>query len=122
VSNEIRIGGSAYGAIAAGTHANAEQHDVTISHVVGRDQGGGDAVLTALDTLRTLVEQNADRIPEASRVGKDLRSMTDEVKSPDSDWVMIRDAAVRIVGRVGMVGVVLEAANNVRELIEAMVR
>lgn len=122
MSNEIHIGGSAYGAIANGPKARAVQRDVSINHVVGGDEGGGDALLAALATLRALVEENADRIPEAARVRKDVRAIEEEATGPEADGPAMRDTIVRIIGRVGMVGTVLEAANNVRELIDALVR
>lgn len=121
MSNEINVGGSAYGAIANGAKARAAQRDVSINHVVGGDEGGSEALLAALADLRALVEQNADRIPEAGRVRKDLRSIENEVTSPETDRPAMIDTIVRIIGRVGMVGTVLEAANNLRELIETLV-
>jgi hypothetical protein len=121
VSNEIRIGGSAYGSIANGAGARAVQRDVTIKHSVGGDEGGGDALLSALETLRTLVEQHADRIPEASRVRKDLVLIETEAASPEVDRISMADSIKRVIGRVGTVGVVLEAANNLRELIETAI-
>jgi hypothetical protein len=120
VSNEIQVGGSAYGAIANGPKARAVQRDVSINHVVSGGEPDADAVLAALRALRLLVERNADRIPEASRVHKDLRSIEGEVSGPDADGPALLDTMARVIGRVGMVGTVLDAANNLRELIEAM--
>lgn len=118
MSNEINIGGSAYGAIANGPRARAVQRDVSINHAGGG--GGGGDFLSALAALRTLVDQNADQIPEAAKVRKDVQSIEAEAGSEEVDAHALRDTIVRIIGRVGMVGTVLEAANNVRELIEAM--
>ncbi|MFI6072464.1 DUF5955 family protein [Actinoplanes sp. NPDC051343] len=117
MSNEIRIGGSAYGAIANGPKARAVQRDVSINHA----GGGSEAFLSALAAFRTLVDQNADRIPEAAKVRKDAQSIEDEFRSPEIDAPAMRDTIVRIIGRVGMVGTVLEAANNLRELIDTLV-
>jgi hypothetical protein len=118
VSNEINIGGSAYGAIANGPKARAVQRDVSINHT----GGGGDGFLSALAAFRTLVDQNADRIPEAAKVRKDVQAIEAEATSDDPDRTAMLDTVKRIIGRVGMVGIVLDAANNLRELIEAMVQ
>jgi hypothetical protein len=119
VTNEINIGGSAYGAIANGPKAHAEQRDVSINHVVGGDEGGN--LLTALATLRDLMEQHANQIPEAARVRKDLAAIGTEAAGPDPDRPAMRDTILRVIARVGMVGTVLAAANDLREIIESLI-
>jgi hypothetical protein len=121
VSNEINIGGSAYGAIANGPHARAVQRDVSINHVVS---GGGDqdSLLAALGTLRELVERHTTLIPEAARVEKDLDTIETEAAVPDPDRPAMRDTVLRIIRRVGMVGTVLAAANDLRDIIESLVK
>jgi hypothetical protein len=120
VSNEINIGGSAYGAIANGPKARAEQRDVTIHHVVS---GGGDQtpLLASLATLRELVERNAALIPEAARVRKDLDAIEAEQAAAEPDPPAMRDTILRVIRRVGMVGTVLAAANDLRDIIESLV-
>jgi Family of unknown function (DUF5955) len=115
MSNEINIGGSAYGPIAAGRGARA---DVSINHV---GTGADDGVLAALATLRELVERHAAEIPEVARVHKDMDTLETETTHPQRDTVAMRDTIQRIVRRVGMVGTVLAAANDLRDVIESLI-
>jgi Family of unknown function (DUF5955) len=117
MSNEINIGGSTYGPIAAGRGARADQRDVSINHV---GAGTDDGVLAALVTLRELVERHAAEIPEVARVRKDMDTIETETTDPQRDTVAMRDTIQRIVRRVGMVGTVLAAANDLRDIIESL--
>jgi hypothetical protein len=118
MSNEVNIGGSAYGPIANGPRARAVQRDVTINRVGGED---GDALLAALATLRQLTDQYAALIPEVERVRRDTRAIETEVAEEKPDRSAMLDAIRRLIGRVAMVEPVLSAANNLRELIERVV-
>jgi hypothetical protein len=120
MSNEVNIGGSSYGPIANGPRARAVQRDVSINHVVGGG-GEGDALLASLATLREMVERHAVLIPEAARVLKDVDMIETEAKAPQIDPPAMRDTILRIIRRVGMVGTVLAAANDLRDLIENLV-
>ncbi|MFI5891872.1 DUF5955 family protein [Actinoplanes sp. NPDC051513] len=100
MSNEINIGGSAYGPIANGPRARAVQRDVTISRIGGED---GDALLAALATLRLVTDQHAALLPEVERVRKDLDSIATEAGAESPDTPAIRDTILRIIRRVGMV-------------------
>jgi len=113
MNNELFIGGDSYGPNAVGRGARAVQRNVSI----GRSDA--DPLTAAVETLRTLVDENSDRIPEAARVKKDIDALDNEVHDADPDRERLRDTVKRIVARVGMVGTVLAAANNVRTLIEA---
>jgi hypothetical protein len=121
VSNEINIGGSSYGPVANGPRARAVQRDTSINHVTGDDAGAGEALLASLAVLREMVEQYAAQIPEAGKVRKDLDSIQSEATGPDADQPAMRDTVLRIIRRVGMVGTVLAAANDLRDLIENLV-
>jgi antitoxin component HigA of HigAB toxin-antitoxin module len=116
--NEIHIGGSSYGPVAAGRDARASQRNVAINQVGG---GSDDALLSALASLRELVERHAAEIPEVDRVRKDTLALEREAVDEHRDPHAMRDAIVRIVGRVGMVGTILAAANDLREMIEGLV-
>ena len=118
MSNEINIGGSAYGPIAAGRDARASQRDVSINHL---GTGADDGVLAALATLRQLVEQHAAEIPEIARVRKDVDTLETETTQPQRDTVAMGDTIRRIIRRVGMVGTVLTAANDLRDVIENLI-
>jgi antitoxin component HigA of HigAB toxin-antitoxin module len=117
-SNEIHIGGSAYGPIAAGRGARASQHHVAFNQV---GNGSDDALLSALASLRELIEQHAAEIPEVDRVRRDTTELEREAVDEHRDPQRMRDTIVRIVGRVGMVGTILAAANDLREMIESIV-
>ena len=117
MSNEVNIGGSAYGPIANGPRARAVQRDVTIDWVGGDD---GDALLGALATLRQVTDQYAALIPEVERVRKDTDAIETEIAGKDPDGSALRDAVRRLIGRVALVEPVLSAANNLRELIERL--
>jgi hypothetical protein len=118
MSNEVNIGGSAYGPIANGPRARAVQRDVTIARTGGED---GDALLAALATLRQLTEQHAALIPEVERVRRDLATIETGAGDEDPDGPAMRDTILRVIRRVGMVEPVLSAANNLRELIERLI-
>lgn len=111
--NDLYIGGDSYGPNAVGRGARAVQRGVSI----GRAEA--EPLAAALDRLRELVDQHSDRIPEAARVKKDIDSLDNEAHDADPDTERLRDTINRIVARVGMVGTVLAAVNEVRELIEA---
>jgi Family of unknown function (DUF5955) len=114
VSNELHIGGNAYGPNAVGHRARAVQRDVTIGAVED------DRLRAALDTLRRLVEEHREQIPEADRVGKDLEAVDQEAHDADPDPDRLRDTVKRIIARVGMVGTVLVAADHLRETVESI--
>jgi hypothetical protein len=116
MSNEVNIGGSSYGPIANGPRARAIQRDVSINQVAG-----GESLLGSLAALRDLVERHAVLIPEAGKVRKDLDAIEVEAKSPEIDPPAMRDTILRVIRRVGMVGTVLAAANDLRDLIENLV-
>jgi hypothetical protein len=67
------------------------------------------------------VERHAAEIPEASRVRKDLDSIASEAGGNSPDKVAMRDTILRVIRRVGMVGTVLAAADDLRDLIENLV-
>jgi hypothetical protein len=113
MNNELFIGGDSYGANAVGRGARAVQRNVSI----GRSDE--DRLTAALDALRTLVDENSGRIPEVSRVKKDIESLDNDVHDTDPDPERLQDTIKRIVARVAMVGTVATAVNNVRDLIES---
>ena len=118
MSNEVNIGGSAYGPIANGPRARAIQRDVTINRAGGEDS---DALLAALATLREVTDRHAALIPEVERVRKDLAAIETEAGEQSPDRPAMRDTILRVIRRVGMVEPVLSAANNLRELIERLI-
>jgi hypothetical protein len=117
MSNEINIGGSAYGPIAAGRGARASQRGVSINQV----GTGDDGVLAALATLRKLVDEHATQIPDVARLRRDVDALETETADPHRDTDTMRDTILRIIRRVGMVGTVLAAANDLRDIIESLV-
>jgi hypothetical protein len=118
MSNEINIGGSAYGPIAAGRGARASQRGVSINQV---GTGADDGVLAALATLRKLVDEHATQIPHVARLRRDVDALETETADPHRDTDTMRDTILRIIRRVGMVGTVLAAANDLRDIIENLV-
>ena len=118
MSNEVNVGGSAYGPIAAGRGARASQRGVSINQV---GTGADDDVLAALATLRELVEKHAAEIPEIARVRRDVAALETETADPHRDPDTMRDGILRIIRRVGMVGTVLAAANDLRDIVESLV-
>jgi ABC-type transporter Mla subunit MlaD len=116
MSNEVRIGGNAYGPVATGSKARATQRNVTI----GDAGGGGEGLSDAFETLRRAFDEHRDQIPQAARVAKDIDALERETTDPDPDADNVRDTLGRIAGRVGMVATVLAAAENLRETVEAI--
>src|SRR5919107_1875707 len=116
MSNEINVGGSAYGPIAAGRGARASQRGVSINQT---STGADDGLLAALATLRELVEKHATQIPDVARVRRDVDALETENADPQRDTDTMRDTVLRIIRRVGMVGTVLAAANDLRDIIES---
>jgi len=117
MSNNVTIGGSAFGPIANGRGARAIQHDVSINQVVASAEDG---LAAALATLRDLVERHASEIPEAARVRRDVATLETEAADPHRDPDSMRDTILRVVRRVGVAGTVLAAANHVREMVESL--
>jgi hypothetical protein len=116
VSNELHIGGNAYGPNAVGHGARAVQKDVTIGAVED------DRLRTALDALRRLVDEHREQIPAADRVQKDLDAVEQEAHDADPDPDRLRDTVKRIVARVGTVGTVLVAADHLRATVASLLR
>ncbi len=116
MKNELNIGGNSYGPNAVGRGARARQENVTIG------RSADDRLSEALGNLRGLIEKHRDQIPEADRVERDLDAVEQEVQDPDADRDRLRDTFRRIAGRVVMVSPVLSAVNDLREIVEELLR
>jgi Family of unknown function (DUF5955) len=116
VSNQLNIGGDSYGPNAVGRGARAHQEHVTIGRV------GDNRLSGALGNLRGLLEKHRAEIPEASRVDKDVDAVEQEINDPDPDPDRLRDTLRRIAGRVATVAPVLGAVNDLREIVEDLLR
>jgi hypothetical protein len=115
VNNELHIGGNSYGPNAVGRDARAVQRNVAIGET------GDDQLAAALGRLRTLLAANRDQIPHAERVEKDVDALDQEAHDADPDPERLRDTLRRIIARVGQVGVVLAAANDLHDIVETMI-
>jgi hypothetical protein len=118
-SNNVIIGGSAFGPVANGRGARAVQLGTSISQDVA---GVEDGLTAAVATLRDLVERHASELPDAPRVRRDVATLEMEVADPHRDPEGMRDTILRVVRRVGAAATVLAAANDVRAMVEALVQ
>ncbi|MFI6514762.1 DUF5955 family protein [Spirillospora sp. NPDC050679] len=101
----ISIGGNASvsGQVATGDNVTQTQH-----------QGGAaeSGALTGLARVERLLDEHADRVPEAGRARRDLADIREELEGDDPDPERMEGALGRLARRVAGVAVLAEAVQN----------